>query len=310
MALSKPMQMLAAASAAGVGGLVATSVLYPLDTIKTRLQSGGSLFDEEETNEEQARRKDVRALLRSLYRGYQYKAAESSVSKFLYFYAYTLLAQTVAPSDGKPIGTVLNLGIGYLSEFFHLPVTLPMEVIATRLQTGIGSGGVLQIVRNVLEESGIKGFYKGFQAYFVLCLQPAIQYTVFERVKEAYLKRSKSMAKSLSALEAFVLGAIARSIATLLLFPYIRAKVILQSKKKKNQAPELEDGKCDRASQSSEGIVATLQRVYSEEGPLALYRGLTPELTKGALSSALMLMIKEKIQTYITLMLILANSME
>ncbi|GLE07405.1 hypothetical protein PINS_up017567 [Pythium insidiosum] len=278
MALSKPMQMLAAASAAGVGGLVATSVLYPLDTIKTRLQSGGSLFDDDETDEKQAR-KDVGALVRSLYRGYQYKAAESGVSKFLYFYAYTLLAQLV--SNGKPIGTALNLGIGYLSEFFHLPVTLPMEVIATRLQTGVGSGGVLQIIRKVLEESGVRGFYKGFQAYFVLCLQPAIQYTVFERVKEAYLKRSKSMAKSLSALEAFVLGALARSIATLLLFPYIRAKVILQSKKKTSSQPAaLEDGKQRDSSQANDGIVATLQRVYKEDGPMALYRGLTPELTK------------------------------
>ncbi|MGK4511437.1 MC/SLC25 family protein, partial [Klebsiella pneumoniae] len=56
-----------------------------------------------------------------------------------------------------------------------------------------------------------------------------------------------------------------------------------------------------------DGIVDTLKRVYNEEGPLALYTGLTPELTKGALSSALMLMIKEKIQTYITFMLILAS---
>uniref|UniRef100_K3X0W5 Uncharacterized protein n=1 Tax=Globisporangium ultimum (strain ATCC 200006 / CBS 805.95 / DAOM BR144) TaxID=431595 RepID=K3X0W5_GLOUD len=302
MALSKPMEMLAAATAAGVGGFVATSVLYPLDTLKTRMQSGSKalLGDDKDGSA-----RDYSALVKSLYQGIQYKTAESSVSKFLYFYAYTMLAQVVAPKDGKPIGTATNLFIGYVSEFTHLPVTLPMEVIATRLQTASkGSGGILQIVRSVLEESGVKGFYKGFQAYFVLCLQPAIQYTVFERVKEMYLRRFKQAAQSLGALEAFVLGAIARSIATLLLFPYIRAKVIVQSKKKlaAKTPGDLEQ------QPSADGIVATLQRVYKEEGALSLYRGLGPELTKGALSSAFMLMIKEKIQAYITLLLILASA--
>lgn len=81
-------------------------------------------------------------------------------------------------------------------------------------------------------------------------------------------------------LQAFVLGAVARSIATLLLFPYIRAKVIVQSKKKSAAiAADVESGQ-PVAPAKQDGIVTTLQRVYSEEGPLALYRGLWPELTK------------------------------
>lgn len=204
MALSKPMEMLAAATAAGVGGFVATSVLYPLDTLKTRMQSGTKALSTNDDDKEMTTA-DHFAAVKSLYQGIQYKTAESSVSKFLYFYAYTMLTQVVAPKDGKPISTATNLLIGYLSEFTHLPVTLPMEVIATRLQTGAGGGGVMQIIKSVLEESGVRGFYKGFQAYFVLCLQPAIQYTVFERVKELYLRRFTQASKSLGALEVRVL---------------------------------------------------------------------------------------------------------
>lgn len=120
--------------------------------------------------------------------------------------------------------------------------------------------------------------------------------------------------------QAFVLGAIARSVATLLLFPYIRAKVLVQTKKKQVVSGQ---------AASQDGIVSTLQRVYKEEGALSLYRGLGPELTKarfvlangcwsmahllllllqGALSSAFMLMVKEKIQAYVTLMLVLASA--
>ncbi|RLN61825.1 hypothetical protein BBJ28_00022895 [Nothophytophthora sp. Chile5] len=311
MALSKPMEMVAAATAAGVGGFLSTSILYPLDTLKTRIQSGASLLPEDEDEgegEDEAGGKPKNkqlALVKSLYQGIQYKAAESSTSKFLYFYSYTMLAQMVAPSDGKPIGTLTDLAIGYVSELCHIPITLPMELVGTRLQTSSESGGVFQIIRTIIGESGLGGLYKGLGAYFVLCLQPAIQYTVFERLKGWYLRRFKQAAQSLGALEAFVLGAVARSIATLVLFPYIRAKVLMQAKKKaavaEGELPKPSDGK-------KETIASTLQRVYKEEGPLALYRGLGPELTRGALSSALMLMIKEKIQMYITVLMIIANS--
>ncbi|CAH0518907.1 unnamed protein product [Peronospora belbahrii] len=268
MALSKPMEMMAAATAAGVGGFLSTSILHPLDTLKTRIQSGASLLPDDNNATLSTKKNKQMALIKSLYQGIQYKAAESSTSKFMYFYAYTMLAHMVAPKDGKPIGTLTDLGIGYLSELCHLPITMPMELVGTRMQTGIESGSMLQILRSLIKKSGVGGLYKGFGAYFVLCLQPAIQYTVFERLKNVYLLKFKQASQALGALEVFVLGAIARSIATIVLFPYIRAK----------------------------------------EGPLALYRGLGPELARGALSSALMLMIKEKVQMYITVLMIIATS--
>ncbi|KAE8967918.1 hypothetical protein PR001_g27856 [Phytophthora rubi] len=311
MALSKPMEMMAAATAAGVGGFLSTSILYPLDTLKTRIQSGASLLpdeDEEGDSTSKSTPKRQLALLQSLYQGIQYKAAESSTSKFLYFYAYTMLAQMVAPKDGQPISTLTDLGIGYLSEMCHLPITMPMELVGTRMQTGSGGGSIIQILRSIVRESGVGGLYKGLGAYFVLCLQPAIQYTVFERLKGVYLRKFKQASQALGALEAFVLGAIARSIATLILFPYIRAKVLMQTNKKKQTTTADQEQAQTCVELKKETIASTLQRVYREEGPLALYRGLGPELTRGALSSALMLMIKEKIQMYITLLMMIVNS--
>ncbi|RQM14360.1 hypothetical protein DD237_005886 [Peronospora effusa] len=306
MALSKPMEMMAAATAAGVGGFLSTSILHPLDTLKTRIQSGASLLPED-NNATPTKKNKHMTLLKSLYQGIQYKAAESSTSKFMYFYAYTMLAQMATPKDGKPIGTLTDLGIGYLSELCHLPVTMPMELVGTRMQTGSESGSILQILRSIIKESGVGGLYKGLGAYFVLCLQPAIQYTVFERLKNLYLRKFKQASQALGALEVFVLGAIARSIATIILFPYIRAKVLMQTKPKQKDARNLVKDQ-DISTEPKKTIASTLQRVYTEEGALALYRGLGPELTRGALSSALMLMIKEKVQMYIMVLMMVASS--
>lgn len=77
-----------------------------------------------------------------------------------------------------------------------------------------------------------------------------------------------------------MLGAIARSIATLVLFPYIRAKVLMQVNKKKQVAADDAEQSQTCAEPKKETIASTLQRVYTEEGPLALYRGLGPELTR------------------------------
>ncbi|CAI5731914.1 unnamed protein product [Hyaloperonospora brassicae] len=316
MALSKPMEVMAAATAAGVGGFLATSILYPLDTLKTRIQSGSSLLPQEEDGPSEndasappSTKKTLAALLPSLYRGLQYKAVESSTSKFLYFYTYTLLAQLVTPKSGQPIGPFTDLCIGYVSELCHLPLTMPMELVGIRLQTGGPDKGTLSdIIGATVKESGVSGLYKGLGACFVLCLQPAIQYTVFERLKVLYVRRFKQAAQALGALEAFVLGALARSIATLVLFPYIRAKVLMQTSHKEvpsERAPRAHS-RCARTRPAT--IVSTLQRVYSEEGPRALYRGLGPELTRAALSSALMLMLKEKIQTHIVMLMTIGLS--
>lgn len=307
MAPSKSMEMLTAAIAAGCGGFLSTSILYPLDTLKTRVQSGASLFPKDDNAASSLTKHLVFA--RSLYQGIQLKALQSSTSKLLYFYTYTMLAHKVAPRDGKPVGTVTDLGIGYLSELCHLPITMPMELVGTRLQNGLKSSSVFQVIRVIVKESGVGGLYKGLGAYFVLCLQPAIQYTVFERLKGMYLRNLNSASQALSALEAFVLGAIARSIATVLLFPYIRAKVLMQVNEEPKAATELVQGQLGTSAElKKECITSVLQRVYSEKGLLALYRGLGPELTRGALSSALMLMIKEKIQMYIRMFVLAANS--
>ena len=144
------------------------------------------------------------------------------------------------------------------------------------------------------------GFYKGIQAYTVLCLKPAIQYTVYEQVKKIVLAARRVNnhhnahggattttvgrsveEESLSAAEAFLLGMVARIVATMLTYPYLRAKVMLQSTygnaKVKPTIPQM------------------ISEQVSEGGVWGLYQGIGPELTRGVFSAALMMMVKERI---------------
>lgn len=183
-----------------------------------------------------------------------------------------------------------------MAEFAHLPVTLPIDCVTTAIQTDDKNRGAFVLLGNILSQKGIGGFYKGIEAYTVLCLKPAIQYTVYEQVKKIVLATRRVNAaaassaagrannivdESLSAAEAFFLGMVARVVATMLTYPYLRAKVMLQSTygnaKVKPTIPQM------------------ISEQYSEGGVWGLYQGIGPELTRGVFSAALMMMVKERI---------------
>ena len=176
-----------------------------------------------------------------------------------------------------------------MAEWAHLPITLPIDCVTTAIQTDDKNRGAFVLLGNILSEKGVGGFYKGIQAYTVLCLKPAIQYTVYEQVKKIVLaaRRTGSNAgrkmvdESLSAAEAFLLGMVARIVATMLTYPYLRAKVMLQSTygnaKVKPTIPQM------------------ITEQISEGGVWGLYQGIGPELTRGVFSAALMMMVKERI---------------
>jgi hypothetical protein len=98
-----------------------------------------------------------------------------------------------------------------------------------------------------------------------------------------------SMAESLTTAEAFILGMIARTIATIAVYPYLRAKVMLQSSKTMlNETPN---------------IPSMIMKMYVNGGLAECFQGIGPELTRGVFSAALMLACKERIHDVVKKML-------
>ena len=89
----------------------------------------------------------------------------------------------------------------------------------------------------------------------------------------------KRPGKALAAMEAFVLGAFSKCVATMVTYPAIRGKVIVQSV---------------HGSKYS-GLIDAMSKIIESEGAGGLYKGLPQQLTKTVLSAAIGLMLKEKI---------------
>ncbi len=215
----------------------------------------------------------------------------------------------VGITGSSDFGTLPNLILGCMAEWSHLPITLPIDCLTTAIQTDTQNRGALALLWNILSTKGVGGFYKGIEAYTVLCLKPAIQYTVYEQVKRIVLaaRRGKRLASkgdrthdedggsdhsSLHAAEAFFLGMFARIVATMLTYPYLRAKVMLQS---------------NNSNTSDGGKKKTIPQMIAEQlstgGVSGLYQGIGPELTRGVFSAALMMMVKERIGVVVKTMI-------
>ncbi|GAX09234.1 hypothetical protein FisN_17Lh300 [Fistulifera solaris] len=280
--------------AAALAGALSATALHPLEVIKTNLVAKDDTCAEDKDERDDNTGNGMIATAQALYkeggvarffRGVQFSAVQSSIEKALYFFSYTCLKQVHSTfSGGAAMNTLTNLILGYAAEWSHLPITLPIDSITTAIQTSSKGDGAFQVLMTMLSSKNQK-YYNAISAYYLLCLKPALQYTIYEQVKTVWL-RSKSR-RALTAVEAFALGMVARTVATILVFPFLRAKVLLQTQGSQ-QNNTIEGG-------VSKTTTMVLNEQWNRAGLAGLYQGLSPELTRGVLSAALMLMIKERI---------------
>lgn len=262
---------------------MSTFSLFPLNVITTKLATAppnkSSLEVIKATVQNQG--------MSGLFQGVGPKLLQSVLGKFLYFVWFTILTKKWKQRNGGSLSTAEQLTCGYFAEAFHLPLSIPLEVITTNMQKSSTSSKVSAVFQNVINENGLSGLWRGWKIYFFLCTQPAIQFTAFERLKTMWLKEGST--GSLSSVDAFMLGAISRAIAVLFTYPFTRVRKLLQTEKKD-----------EKEIKKKESFLNLIKKIVMNEGFFALYKGFYPELLRGVLSSALMLMIKEKIQIKLT----------
>ncbi|KAL0928585.1 hypothetical protein M5K25_000483 [Dendrobium thyrsiflorum] len=301
-------ESLAEATSGAVGALVSTTVLYPLDTCKTKFQAEVGSHGQKKYR----KLSDVlfeaisKGQILSLYQGLGTKNLQSVIAQFVYFYGYSYFKRLYLVKSGfKSIGTTVNLIIAAFAGACTAIITQPLDTAASRMQTS--AFGKSKGLWETLSNGSLSEAFDGLSISLVLTSNPAIQYTVFDQLKERFIQRQQSKQsasgsagsspESLSAFSAFLLGAMSKSVATIITYPLIRCKVMIQ-------ASNHEDESNEPKSKSNKTISGCLSSIWKEEGIPGLFKGLQAQILKTVLSSALLLMIKEKISrfTWITML--------
>ncbi|KAL8742914.1 MAG: hypothetical protein Q9190_004673 [Brigantiaea leucoxantha] len=223
-----------------------------------------------------------------LYSGINGSLIGVASTNFAYFYWYSIIRTLYLSSQASPkppgIGTELSLGAaaGAIAQVF----TIPVSVITTRQQTQPRGDkkGLLDTGREVVNsDDGWTGLWRGLKASLVLVVNPAITYGVYQRLKELLFANRTN----LKPWESFVLGSMSKALATLATQPLIVAKVGLQSR-----PPPARQGKPFKT------FLEVMSYIVEREGPLALFKGIAPQITKGILVQGFLMMTKERMEIF------------
>jgi hypothetical protein len=205
-------------------------------------------------------------------------------TNFAYFYWYTVvrtLYMSRRALETSP-GTAVELSLGAVAGALAQLFTIPIAVVTTRQQTmsKLERKGMIATGMDVINgEDGWTGLWRGLRASLVLVVNPAITYGAYQRLRESLYPGKKT----LKPWEAFILGSMSKALATIATQPLIVAKVGLQSK-----PPPSRNGKPFRS------FTEVMQHIIQHEGPMALFKGIAPQILKGLLVQGFLMMTKER----------------
>ncbi|KAH1204890.1 Calcium-binding mitochondrial carrier protein SCaMC-3 [Glycine max] len=174
--------------AGGIAGAVAQTAIYPMDLVKTRLQthacksgripSLGTLSKDIWVQE--GPRAFYRGLIPSLLGIIPYAGIDLAAYETL-----KDMSKQYILHDGEP-GPLVQLGCGTVSGTLGATCVYPLQVVRTRMQAQRSYKGMADVFRKTLEHEGLRGFYKGiFPNLLKVVPSASITYMVYESMKKS-----------------------------------------------------------------------------------------------------------------------------
>ena len=230
---------------------------------------------------------------------FEFWEANYGSTEFAYFYWYSLvrsvyIARVIRAKSATPVlSTATELVLGALSAALAQLFTTPVGVIATRQQVGPaqhegGDDSFIGLIKDIFRKDGITGFWRGLRPSLVLTVNPAITYGLYERVKNVILAASGGQ---MTPGKSFVIGALSKSLATVVTFPYILSKTRLQT-----------------MSTPHSTAFDVLSHIYKQKGPIGWYQGMNAQITKAVLSQALLFYFRDYFEMWTRQLLLLSNT--
>ncbi|KAJ7283681.1 mitochondrial carrier domain-containing protein [Mycena rebaudengoi] len=281
--------------AGGAAGIVAMSCTYPLIFLSTR----AAVETKNESKSVYQAVVDIvkREGLAGLYSGLSSSLLGIAVTNGVYYYFYERSREIILKSrkGGKGLSTPESILIGLIAGSATTIISNPIWVVQTSqavhtLNQNDGSKvvskklGILETIQSILAKDGVQAFWRGIGPALVLVINPVLQYTVFEQLKNilvtrrtAKLRAAGGLATAVAVLtdwDFFLLGALSKLVATSSTYPYIVVKSRLQA----GHAHAL------KYKSSLDGVLTILR----EEGIEGLYKGIGSKLVQSVLTAAIL----------------------
>jgi solute carrier family 25 S-adenosylmethionine transporter 26 len=237
--------LLGSAAAGALAGAAVETALYPIDTIKTRLQAakGGAPI-----------------VWHGLYKGLAGNIFGVIPASALFMGVYEPLKRLALEHGHSPLAA--QLCAATVAGTAASLVRVPTEVVKQRMQMGQFPSAVAAVRTILLKEGLRKGLYAGYGSFMLRDLPfDAIEFVAYEQMRSAL--RAALGGRQLSAFETSAVGAAAGVATAVLTTPLDVVKTRLMTQ---------------GAGGAYKGVLDCFARVVREEGPRALFRGVQPRV--------------------------------
>mmetsp|Transcript_7596 Transcript_7596/g.12286 ORF Transcript_7596/g.12286 Transcript_7596/m.12286 type:complete len:272 (-) Transcript_7596:1707-2522(-) len=238
-----------AMAAGAVAGFAVDVSLFPLDTLKTRMQSSQGFWKA--------------GGFKNIYRGLGSAAVGSMPGAALFFCTY----ESTKPMLGEVVGKdnpAAHMLAGAMGEVVACGVRVPTENVKQKLQAGLYKT-TTEALNGIVSTQGYRGFFTG---YFTTVMREVpfsmIQFPIWEAAK-AHIKLMKGEGGEVHSWESAAAGSFSGAVAAALTTPLdvVKTRLMLGA---------------DSKGVPYTSMSSTFQRVASEEGVATLFSGVGPRV--------------------------------
>eukprot|EP00186_Timspurckia_oligopyrenoides_P002869 CAMPEP_0182445996 /NCGR_PEP_ID=MMETSP1172-20130603/3917_1 /TAXON_ID=708627 /ORGANISM="Timspurckia oligopyrenoides, Strain CCMP3278" /LENGTH=299 /DNA_ID=CAMNT_0024641851 /DNA_START=153 /DNA_END=1052 /DNA_ORIENTATION=+ len=272
---------------AGIGGgVVALISTYPLMTITTRLQTARSAASKssksQQPSEDSSQQQQqllplsLKSLI-SLYSGLRPAIFGTICSQGTYYFFYSLLRRAV--SGGSERHATLSISesifVSSLAGCINVLLTNPIWVVVTRMQHA--NKPFVQTVYELYREGGsLNAWSKGVLPSLFMVSNPVVQFALLESLSN--LLRSRGIKRS--TVNMLLIGALAKLFATVLTYPLLVVKSVLQVSGPSN-------------------MLRALISLYERHGVWAFFRGIETKIAQSVLAAAILYAVRSRLQAFV-----------
>jgi solute carrier family 25 S-adenosylmethionine transporter 26 len=245
--------------AGGIAGTTVDVALFPIDTLKTRLQAPGGFFRA--------------GGFSGIYRGLGAAAVGSAPGAALFFSTYETAKARLSAHDlmGSSSDATVHMTAASMGEVAACLVRVPTEVVKAKMQTAKTHHGLVETIRMVLQERQgdflaplTGGLYRGFgMTLFREIPFAMIQFPLYERSKRAWADYQGT--EDVHPLQAAACGSISGAVAGAVTTPLdvLKTRLMLG---------------VDQHGKVYRNVRDVLARTLATEGPRGLLHGLQPRV--------------------------------
>jgi len=242
----------------------------------------------------------------ALYKGIAPVITTTFASQFIFFFinAYVKkLIQKTAFFDSRKGGwassSVLSLTASCIAGVGNVLLTNPLWVTNMAIVTGEAkSSSLIRELRLILRARGYRYLWNGTAASILLVSNPVIQFVSYEQLKNARFahgmmgRANMESTRTLPPLEAFLAGAIAKTISTIATYPLQLTQTLLRLE-----------------NHGYHGIVDCLIKLYRRAGYQEWYTGIKAKLLQTVLNASFMFLTYEQIVRAVQLALVRSSGL-